>query len=491
MKQLLIDHNPYCVRAALCDDGALVDFSVERASVRGLVGNIYKGRVENVLSGMKAAFINIGLDRNGYLYTGESLVDGSRLTGGRQPAALNVSPGDVIMCQVTKDQFGMKGARLTTDVTLPGFYLVLLPCSGFLGVSRKITDAERRTYLEELIKSVCPPNMGFIIRSAADKAFDEDIKSEAARLIELWERIRRDYEKAEVKTRVFKEAELLERAIRDTFSEDIDSVVVNDASVAAQLNGKVGKAAIEVYSGERNIMMSYGVAEQINRLADRRVDLENGAYIIIDKAEALTVIDVNTGRFVGSKDLEDTVFRTNMLAAECIARQLRIRNISGIVIIDFIDMTEERHRTLVLEKLKQELKKDSMKTSAVAMTGLGLVELTRKKTRLPVDTFMLQPCRDCMGGFVASDAQLAFILRDELIEYSLKHEENTIIARVNPTLMDFIFESRIMSGEMKNVWKHRRIYFIPDAALGRDGSVFTAKGDKVISLPKDARLLTY
>lgn len=490
MKQLFIDYNPFCVRAALLEDGELVEFSVEHSSMRGLVGNIYKGKVENVLSGMKAAFVNIGLERNGFLYVGESLVDAGRLKNCREPSTLNVSAGDVIMCQVVKDQFGMKGARLTMDVTLPGYFLVLLPKSNFFGVSRKIENDEKRAYLEEYVKSLCPQNMGFIIRSAADKATDEDIRTEAESLIALWNKVEKDFGKAQQKSLVFKEAELLERSIRDTFSEDVDSVIVNEPALADQLGNKVGKSKIEIYRGEKNIFAHYKIAEQVNRLSDRRVDLDNGAYLIIDKAEALTVIDVNTGRFVGGKDLEDTVFKTNLAAADEIARQLRVRNISGIVVIDFIDMIDDAHKAQIVERLKLALKKDRLKTSAVEMTALGLVELTRKKTRLPVDNFMLEPCRECMGGHVVSAEQTVFILRDELIEYSLKNAYETLMVRVNPEIFTALFNTKLMKRETEGIWHGKRVYFIPDAALPRGSFDFSGCDDKVVTLPKDAKLLT-
>lgn len=471
---------------ALAEDGVLIEFSVERATVRGLVGNIYKGKVENVLSGMKAAFVNIGLGRNGFLYVGESLVDSDRLKCSRQPSPLNVSAGDIIMCQVVKDEFGQKGARLTTDVTLPGFYLVLLPRSVFLGVSRRIEDDGRRLYLEELVKSVCPPNMGFIIRSAAEKASDDDIKAEAQSLVELWERVQMDYYRAEPKTMVFQEAFLLERAIRDTFNEEVDAIVVNEPIVAKQLEGKVGRAEIELYEGDHNIMTHFKIAEQINALSERRVELENGAYIVIDKTEALTVIDVNTGKFVGGRDLEDTVYKTNVAAAECIARQLRLRNISGIVIIDFIDMQLEEHRTQVLEKLRAELKKDRLKTSVASMTGLGLCELTRKKTRLPVDAFMLQDCKECMGGVVVSDAQLVFMLRNELVEYSLKAPCSVLSAGVHPDVFDAAFETRIMERELNQVWKDKAVYLIKDSTVKRSEFLISSNADDGFGLPSGA-----
>ncbi len=476
MKQLILDYTPYCTRVALVEDGEMIDFSVERASARGLVGNIYKGKVENVISGMKAAFVNIGLERNGFLYMGESRVDKTMLQSlPPNRNASEVSAGDIIMCQVTKDMFGQKGPRLTTDVTLPGYYLVLLTNSNFIGISRKIEDDKRREYLEQLVKSLCPPDKGFIIRSAADRATDAEIEKEAAKLLALWDKIERQYVQTHAACMVFEEASLFERALRDTFSEDIDKIVVDDEMIANRLQGKVGRAEIELYTGERNIMSHFGLSTQINHLCDHVVNMPGGSYIVIDKTEALTVIDVNTGRYVGGSNLEDTVFKTNLVAARCIARQLRIRNISGIVIIDFIDMVDPAHREAVVEELKNALKHDRLKTATVGMTPLGLVELTRKKTRLPMDDFMLQPCKDCSGGFVISDAQLVFMLRDQLVDYMLATGADCAYVGVHPDVYKTVFESNIMHRNITRSWLDKQIFIYADDSLRRERFEFSLK----------------
>lgn len=472
MKQLILDYTPYCTRVALVENGELIDFSVERTNVRGLVGNIYKGRVENVLEGMKAAFVNIGLERNGFLYVGDTRVDASRIQSVMPKRSKQISPGDIIMCQVVKDQFGNKGARLATSITLPGYYLVLLPDSDFIGVSRKIEDDERREYLEQLVTSICPPGMGFIIRSAADKATDRDMVVEATLLSNLWERILSDYAAAPEKSMVFEEMSLFERALRDTFSEDVDKVVVNDAGVAEALVGRVGKANIELYSGERGIMAHFGLSKQINHLCDRRVEIPGGAYLVIDKTEALTVIDVNTGKFVGNRNLEDTVFRTNLAAADTIAKQLRIRNISGIIVIDFIDMEQKEHRQAVIDRLENALKPDHLRTATVGMSPLGLVELTRKKTRLGLDDFMLQPCRECGSGFEISDIQLCFMLRDELVDYLIAHRCKTIFVGLNPAVYNMVFESNIFERNLQNAWRDKCIWLYSDDEIKRDRFIF-------------------
>lgn len=477
MKQLFIEYNPYFVRAALAEEGELVEFGVEHVAARGHVGNIYKGKVENVLGGMKAAFVNIGLEKNGFLYVGDAAEGGK------------ISPGDIVMCQVVKEQFNAKGARLTTDVTLPGYLLVLLPTGGFRGVSRKIESDAQRERLERLVSAACPQNMGFIVRSAAVKATDEEIVGELDALITLWEKVNEDYKKAEPTSMVYREAQLLERAIRDNYAEEVDRIFVNEPVLAERLSARISKVPVEYYSGKRNIFRHFGLAEQIDRLADRKVMLDNGAYLVIDRTEALTVIDVNTGRYVGTNNLEDTVFRTNMAAAVQVAKQLRARNISGIVIVDFIDMQAEEHRRAVIDKLRDELKKDRLKTSAVSMTGLGLVELTRKRTRLSADTFMLEPCGACQGGFVVSSTHLALRLRDEITDYLLQHRRASVIARVHPQVFERVFTYRVMARESADIWRGKRVYLIPDDSLGREDFVIEGTDDKVLTLPAEARLV--
>lgn len=480
MKRLYIDYNPFYVRAAMTEKGELTEFGVERVSSRSHVGNIYKGKVENVLAGMHAAFVNIGLSRNGFLYVG----DGE----GGQPAR-KLSAGDVIMCQVEKEEFNLKGARLTTDVTLPGSYVVLMPRGGVHGVSRKIEDDALRASLEELVASVCPEDMGFIVRSAANGADERDIIAEVEYLVGLWRRVESDYAAAQAGSVVFREAHLVERLIRDGYCDGADCVVVNDAALADTLRSRLKKARVETYDGVENIFRHFGLDVQIDKLSDRRVDMAGGAYLVIDRTEALTVIDVNTGRYVGVKDLEDTVYRTNLVAAAEIARQLRVRNIGGIVIVDFIDMADEKHRDEVLETLCAELRKDKRKTTAVGMTGLGLVELTRKRTSLPADSFMLEACAECNGGYVVSRTHLAIKLRDAMVDFTLGNRFDSLIVRAHPDVCAAAFSSRVMARELAGVWRGRRVYLIPDASLGRDENVIEGSRDRILTLPAEAMLL--
>ena len=269
----------------------------------------------------------------------------------------------------------------------------------------------------------------------------------------------------------------------------MDKIVVDDPILAETLSSRMRGVEVEYYSGQRNIFRNFGLSEQIDKLAERKVTIEGGAYLVIDRTEALTVIDVNTGRFVGGKDLEDTVFRTNIAAADEVARQLRMRNISGIVIVDFIDMQSDEHRKAVVERLREDLKRDRLKTSAVSMTGLGLVELTRKRTRLSADTLMLDPCESCEGGFVTSAVHIALKLREELVEFSLADAGRAIIARVHPCVVERVFRYGIMTREAQELWKGRRVYLVPDATLPRDGLAVESSDAKVLTLPADARLV--
>ncbi|MBR2955824.1 MAG: Rne/Rng family ribonuclease [Clostridia bacterium] len=488
MKELVIDYTPGIVRVALVDNKNLERFSVERSANVGIVGNVYKGKVENVVSGMKAAFVNIGLDRNGFLHVGESLVDAGRLVAGKEPTPVVLSPGDIVMCQVVKDEFGTKGARLTTEISLAGYFLVLMPTTSFVGISRKIKSEERRAYLEALIKSLCPQNMGFILRSASDKASDDEIKAEAKSLIELWDGVHKSYQSAPTPSLIFQEAELLDRAVRDNISVGIDRIVVNDSAVAKHLAGGMADVKVEVFDGKRNIFRHYGIDGQINALKERRVPLKSGGYLIIDKTEALTVIDVNTGKFVGGKDLEDTVFKTNLEATEEIARQLRLRNISGIVVIDFIDMTDTCHEKEVVSALKEELKKDRLRTSSVEMTPLGLVELTRKKTSLPINEFMLDTCRECGDGHVVSSVQALLTLRGDLVDYVLKNKCQNVLVRLNPDVFEAFKDVDVFSGDKRQTLNGKKIFFLQDEKLGRMDYAFEVVGDTT-KINKNAVLL--
>jgi ribonuclease G len=310
MKKLFIDYHPKRVRVALTEDGELVEYYIERASMPKLVGNIYRGKVVNVLEGMKAAFVNIGLEKNAFLYVGETLVDRSAFPESSiaMPHKLHLSPGDNVLCQVVKDHFGTKGVRISQNISLPGRLLVIMPQMSYVGVSQKITDEAKRDHLLKLVQENCPPNAGFILRTEAEKATDEEILAEMAILISKWESIKTSYERGKECSIVYEEGDLIFRTIRDLLSDNIDSIVVNNENVFRDLKESlktisINNEILELYKGSENFFSYYSLATQIDKLVKRKVVLKNGAYLIIDRTEALTVIDVNTGKFVGDSDL--------------------------------------------------------------------------------------------------------------------------------------------------------------------------------------------
>lgn len=468
MIRLIFDFVPTCLRVALVENEELVEFNIEYASMRGIVGNIYKGRVEKVIDTMHCAFVNIGLERNGFLYTGESLVEDNKLTEERQINSKKFKNGDVIMCQVVKDQFGTKGPRLTTDISIPGSYVVLLPNSEFVGISRKIENYERKQFLLDFVKENKPKGMGIIIRSSCNKAEIEDISIEMEKLKELWLQIEKDYSFSPEKKLIFEERDLLKRVVRDTLYENVDEFIVNNENMVQLLEEEgIDKDKIKYYDGQDSIFVHYGIANQIEDLASNKVPLDNGGYLIIDKTEALTVIDVNTGKFVGSKNLEQTAYEANKEAAKEIAKTLRRRNLSGIIVIDFIDMQDEKHQKQIVEYLKEQLKKDNVKTSSVEMTTLGLVELTRKKSRLPVDSFLL----DNPSERQFSIEYLVFKLRDKMIAYAMRNSAyNYMVVKVNQELMDAILETGYISKDYSGILKDKKIYFGVDNTISRGES---------------------
>ena len=325
MKRIYIDYHPKRVKVALVENGEVVEFYIERSSMPKLVGNIYKGKVVNVLSSMKAAFVNIGLERNAFLHVGETLVDPKDIKQSVGTGSLNVSPGDVIMCQVVKDHFGTKGVRISQNVSIPGRLLVIMPYVNFVGISHKIEDEDERKRLEQLVSSHQPQNIGFIVRTEAAKASDEEILAEMDKLVSKWKNILSSFQRAPVCTTVYEEGDLIFRTIRDFLSDDVDDIFVNNENVYRDLAEKLqslypNKKLLKYYPGEDNMFVHYGFQKQIDGLLKRKVVMKNGTYLVIDRTEALTVIDVNTGKFVGNTDLEQTVFETNMVATAEIAK---------------------------------------------------------------------------------------------------------------------------------------------------------------------------
>ena len=426
-KTILIDANRYRTRAVLLENGRPVELYLERREKRRIVGNIYKGRVQNVLPGMFASFININEERNAFLYAGDIKPDASMLgceqfEGKPTPSMICdiIRVGQDIMVQIVKEPIGTKGARATTQISLPGHMLVFMPNFEFIGISKRITEDDERKRLKEAVSGLLPKGSGVIIRTAAQSVDEALIRDELSSLISEWEQIERLYTSAPSPSLIHEEDSLVFRIVRDVFTPNVQKLIVNDEKQFSLLLSIVEPAKrdrIELYSGREDMFTRYGVENAIDEALSRRVTLRSGAYIVIDRTEALTCIDVNTGKYVGLYDLEKTIVETNKEAACEIARQLRLRDIGGIIIIDFIDMKDPSDREDVVRTLSQALRRDGTKTVVVGMTGLGLVEVTRKKVGDSISSWLQQPCPYCGGtGLVLSPETVALRLRKDLLE---------------------------------------------------------------------------
>lgn len=395
------------IQIGVLEDGVLVEHYVARSSESSLIGNVYLGKVQNVLPSMEAAFVDIGRGRNAVLYSGEVDWDSAALDseGKTQPRRIELAlkPGDKVLVQVTKDPIGHKGARLTSQVSLPGRYLVYVPNGSMSGISRKLPDTERAR-LKKILKEVLPENVGVIVRTAAEGATEEQLTLDVQRLTSQWAHIAEQVEKAQAPALLHSEPDLLIKIIRDVFNEDFRSIVISGAdaqqTIEAYLRGVAPDLLdrVQKHEGDHDPFDEFRISEQIEKALDRKVWLPSGGSLIIDRTEAMTVVDVNTGKFVGSGgNLEETVTKNNLEAAEEIVRQLRLRDIGGIIVVDFIDMVLESNRDLVLRRLVECLSRDRTKHQVAEVTSLGLVQMTRKRLGLGLLETFSETCEVCAG----------------------------------------------------------------------------------------------
>lgn len=432
--EILINVRPSLTRVAYLEDGVLNDLKIERRGSPTLVGSIYKGRVVRVLPGMQAAFVDIGLDRAAFLYVADVRgdldseprlymeEDGSAATeegaqeGEHAPRALIqdlLHEGQIIMVQVAKDPLGTKGARITTHISFPGRHIVYMPTLNHLGVSRRIEDESERERLKKIVEGL-KPRGGVIIRTACESASAEALSADLDYLYRMWSEVEKAYDKRKTPGLIHSEIDIELRALRDLLNEQVEKVIVDDPKVHKkilsfinQFMPKHGKAVM-LHTGAQPLFDIYDLDLEISRSLDRKIWLKSGGYIVIDEAEALVVIDINTGRYVGKKDLEDTILKTNLEAIKEIAHQLRIRNCGGIIIIDFIDMEKAAHREKVMTQLQLELAKDLAKTTVMSMSELGLVEMTRKRIRPSLVSNLCEPCTYCEGkGYIKRKSTVA------------------------------------------------------------------------------------
>lgn len=457
-KEIVVDINPYQTRVVLLEDDSPSEIYIERRGRERLVGNIYKGRVQNVLPGMQAAFVNIGLERNAFLYAGDIVFDKSEFQFGGHEGEQKldvvpnikdiVKPGQDIMVQVIKEPVGTKGARVTTHITLPGRSLVLMPTVNYTGVSRRIPDEGERARLKAAVDQVKPAGVGVIVRTAAAGKTEEDFAKDMAFLTHLWDHIRQRGKTAPAPRLIHAEETLLFRTLRDLFSPDIDRLVINDREFYEKIQVVAGiispglQDRVELREGLPDAFDTYRLEKAIDKALSRKVWLKNGGHIVIDQTEALTTIDVNTGRFIGNDSLQETITETNCEAAREIARQLRLRDISGIIVIDFIDMDELADKERVLDTLRAELRKDRTKSNVLGITQLGLVEMTRKKTRQCISNTLQVPCPYCGGdGRVLSRETMVLKVRKKLMRAIAEGEDGAYLVRVSPPVAELIEEN--------------------------------------------------
>lgn len=481
---------------AVAKDGKVLEYRLETANKTVAIGSVFKGRVENVLAGMNAAFVNVGLNRNGYLAAGDMLMDRSELVGSvEMPSILNLKPGDEIIVQAIKDPAGNKGVRLTSNISFAGRYVVFMPTISFYGVSRKITDEESRARLMKIAAECCPKKMGIIIRTAGEHVGKAEIKRETAKLKKRYETIQKQFRKQSAPSLLYEEGNLALRIIRDIYTEDIDKFIVGDRETyktvleyARNFETEL-KSKLILYDKKADMFRYYGLDADVSTLLSNNVAMKSGAYLVIDKTEALTVIDVNTGGFVGDADMEKTAFDTNIEAAAEIARQLRLRNIAGIIVVDFIDMKEEEHKKKLLEVLSEKLAADREKCAVIGMSPLGLVEITRKKKRRESASSLVQSCPYCQGtGTIQSNDYVVMRIRAGLLDLFANGYDNAIVD-CNVDIAEYIFARKCLKNDIEKIWTNKRIYVIPHKTYHRQFFLMKGDNDFAMNVPDKAKLL--
>ncbi|MDD4495342.1 MAG: Rne/Rng family ribonuclease [Eubacteriales bacterium] len=485
MKEILIDVALEGKRVALIENGELTEIYIESPGTERLVGNIYKGKVSSVLPGMQAAFIDIGHEKNAFLYIDDAIADDDEEFSDMNKVSIDklLKPGQEITVQVVKEPIETKGPRVTTQVTLPGRHLVLLPNADYIGISRRISNDKERARLRKIAEEVKPKGMGLIVRTASENKTLEDFQSDVSFLLKQWKKLKKSEKVGRVPRCIHKDLSLVDKTVRDLFTPDIDKLVINDykeyrgiLELVDMITPKL-KPRVSYYKKDAEIFDFYNVNNQLKKALARKVWLNCGGYIVIDKTEALTVIDVNTGKYVGNDSLEKTVLKTNIEAANEIAKQLRLRDIAGIIIIDFIDMENRGHQKEVLNTLKHALNNDRTKSIVVGMTGLGLIEMTRKKVRPGLNAFMTAECPYCEGtGTVMAPESIALSAEKKISEYSGKQPRGALKIEVHPNVAELLKGKNGKNLKMMQKMYKRKMELVPNSEL-HHGEVYINRGD--------------
>jgi ribonuclease G len=471
-KQIVINVAEHETRVALLEDGSIAELFIERGDGSDIAGNIYKGKVHRVLPGMQAAFVDIGMQQAAFIYVDdvigrnnhkieELLISGNEVeatahefkAAGADLSFINrdwhieemITEGQDIMVQVAKAPIGTKGARITRQISLPGRFLVLMPTSDHIGISRRIESETERNRLKEMVQSLRRDNFGYIVRTAGEGIHEEKLAYEMGFLKNLWDNIQKKYQTAPSPTLLHKELSVSLRAVRDLLIREAEKLNIDSIagyeSVLSFLDTFMPslKSSVELYEGSEPIFDAYNLEGDISRALKKKVWLKSGGYIVIEHTEALVAIDVNTGRYVGKHNLEETILKTNLEAVKEIAYQIRLRDIGGIIIIDFIDMEKKSNQEKVYNALKKALKKDRSKTHILPISDMGLIQMTRKRTRKPLTSMLCEPCFYCEGeGYLTSRRTICYNIYREIIRESRDMMGVKVTLRVNPEIAELL-----------------------------------------------------
>jgi ribonuclease G len=489
-KEIIVNAGSHETRIAVIENNQVTELFIERKFNKGIAGNIYKGKVTKVLPGMQSAFVDIGLDRDAFLYVGdisENLLNIEEFfedfneeeeekptkeqteESTYPPVNANLQiedllkEGQELLVQISKEPIGSKGPRITAHISLPGRYIVYMPSINHIGISRKIEDTLEKERLKELVESLKTGPGGYIVRTAGEgmgvTAFKQDIQF----LNTLWKEVIYEAEKATAPALIYEELGLIQKVIRDVFNDDTSIMLIDSDEVYQQALNFIDKinlswaSKIKLYTKKQPIFYEYDIESQIESALRSKVWLKSGGYIVINQTEALVAIDVNTGRFIGKKSLEDTVFKTNIEAIREIVRQIRLRNLGGIIVVDFIDMEDPEHKTELLRNLEEELKKDRSRSNIISISEIGLIAITRKRVKQSLERFLTKTCPTCKGsGRVKSVPTIVLQLQREIVSKLTINFDRDITVRVHPSIAEYLIEDQFsVLSSIKNLYNIR------------------------------------
>ena len=498
-KELIIHSTAHETRVAFVENGILQELFIERPAEGDIASNIYKGRVLRVLPGMQAAFVDIGLDQAAFIYVADVLNNYQEFeqlmqvpaeededdlaeldNAPERPPSLDqnfmieelLHEGQEIMVQVSKAPIGNKGARITSRISLPGRFLVLMPTTNHIGISRRIEDENERRRLKETLAAIRPENYGLIARTVSEGVGTEKLADEMNFLVSLWEEIQKKNKNAPVRSLLHKELNVTLRAVRDLFTREVDKLVIDDRSGYEEILQFLDtfmpglKSSVELYEDTEPIFDAYNLESEISRALKKKVWLKSGGYIVIEHTEALVAVDVNTGRFVGKHNLEETILKTNLEAVKEIAYQIRLRDIGGLIIIDFIDMEKKSNRERVFNALKDALRKDRSKTNVVPMSELGLIEMTRKRTRETLNRMLCEPCFYCEGeGYLQSRRTICYNIYRDIRREAGEMMGQSVTLKVHPDIAELLLGEEQGLVESVEKWLNKEVIIRSDPQL--------------------------